>query len=128
MATTSKTKDASAFDVSKYTVATEAVTQTVTIEETGDSFEVKVKPVSWAKRNQLLAKHMSWAADGSTSFNVAEYVRECLTEMVIEAPWGKTTESFLISIDSRLGAALEQIVPQAFSNASQGDVDNVKKE
>jgi hypothetical protein len=48
--------------------------------------------------------------------------------MLIDAPWGKTTESFLISIDSRLGAALEQIVPQAFSNTNQGDVDNIKKE
>ena len=127
MATTSKTKDASAFDVSKYTVATEAVTQTVTIEETGDSFEVTVKPLSWAKRNELISKHMAWDSNGNTSFQASEYVRACLREMLVEAPWGKTTETFLISIDTRLGAALEALVPQAFE--SQGvDIDSTKKE
>ena len=128
MATTSKTKDASAFDVSKYTISTSSYTQTVTIEETGDTFEVELQPLSWAKKNQLLGKYMSWDSDGSTNFNAAEYIRACLTEMIIDAPWGKTTESFLISIDHRLGQALEKIVPEAFGIGASQDVDTIKKE
>ena len=42
--------------------------------------------------------------------------------------WGKTTESFLITIDERLGAALEALVPKAFSTPDVLDADTVKKE
>jgi|TARA_R110000744_G_scaffold257614_1_gene373038 hypothetical protein len=127
MATTSRTKDAVAFDVSKYTIKVEPVTQTVTIEETGDTFEVSVRNISWAKRNQLISRFMNWDADGNTKFNASEYVRACLCEMIVKAPWGKTTEAFLISIDSRLGKALETIVPEAFETEAT-DVEIVKNE
>ena len=48
--------------------------------------------------------------------------------MIVEAPWGRTTEAFLITIDDRLGSALESIVPKAFTGDSVVDVDTVKKE
>ena len=82
------------FDVDKYRVGSSNKVETVTIEETGDTFEVTVKPLSWAKRNQLISEHMSWDSNGNTSFQASEYVRACLREMIIEAPWGKTTEAF----------------------------------
>ena len=117
----------STFDIEKYRVGNSTKVETVVIEETGDSFEVTVKPLSWAKRNELISKHMAWDPNGNTSFQASEYVRACLREMLVEAPWGKTTETFLISIDTRLGAALEALVPQAFE--SQGvDIDSTKKE
>jgi hypothetical protein len=117
----------STFDIEKYRVGNSTKVETVVIEETGDSFEVTVKPLSWAKRNELISKHMAWDSNGNTSFQASEYVRACLREMLVEAPWGKTTETFLISIDTRLGAALEALVPQAFE--SQGvDIDSTKKE
>tara|TARA_R100001082_G_C4359968_1_gene158827 strand:- start:246 stop:629 length:384 start_codon:yes stop_codon:yes gene_type:complete len=127
MATTSRTKDASAFDVSKYTITSEPVVQTVTIEETGDTFEVSVKGLSWAKRNQLISRFMKFDNDGNTQFNASEYVRACLCDMIVDAPWGKTTEAFLISIDSRLGKALETLVPEAFETEA-AEVDIVKNE
>tara|TARA_R100001082_G_scaffold85771_1_gene52356 strand:+ start:1696 stop:2082 length:387 start_codon:yes stop_codon:yes gene_type:complete len=126
MATTSQTKDASAFDVSKYTVTGNPIIQTITIEDTGDTFEVSVKNLSWAKRNQLISAHMTWDADGNTKFNASEYVRACLCDMIVDAPWGKTTEAFLISIDSRLGQALEKIVPDAFEMDEVAPVEIVK--
>ena len=46
--------------------------------------------------------------------------------MIVEAPWGKTSETFLISIDARLGTALEQLVPSAFEN--EGIPEDKKKE
>ena len=117
----------STFDIEKYRVGNSTKVETVVIEETGDSFEVTVKPLSWAKRNELISKHMAWDSNGNTSFQASEYVRACLREMLVEPPWGKTTETFLISIDTRLGAALEALVPQAFE--SQGvDIDSTKKE
>jgi|TARA_B100000519_G_scaffold151805_1_gene132776 hypothetical protein len=119
---------AQSFDLDKYTIDSTPIEQTITIEETGDSFQITYKVLGWAQRNKLIAKYLTWDDSGGTGFDADGYVRECLREMLIDTPWGKTTETFLISIDSRLGAALEQIVPQAFSNASQGDVDNVKKE
>ena len=118
------------FDVGKYTVGQSVKTETVTIEETGDTFEVSIKPLTWAKRNQLISRHLSWGTNGNTEFNGDGYVRECLKEMIVDAPWGKTTESFLISIDERLGAALETLVPKAFGaeGVQAPDPDVVKKE
>ena len=99
---------------------------TVVIEETGESFEVKLQQISWAKRNQLISQFMSWDGDGNTSFNADGYVRACLKEMLVETPWGKTTETFLISIDARLGTALEKLVPNAFG-IEEVDPSAVKK-
>ena len=127
MATTSRTKDASSFDVSKYQITDSSRVETVTIEETGDTFEVTIKPLSWARKNKLLSEHLKWDNEGNTAFQSAEYVRSCLREMIVDAPWGKTTESFLISIDSRLGNALEALVPKAF-DSDEESVDNIKKE
>ena len=116
------------FDVDKYRVGSSNKVETVTIEETGDTFEVTIKPLSWAKRNQLISEHMSWDSNGNTSFQASEYVRACLREMIIEAPWGNTPEGFLISIDHRLGTALESLVPQAFGTEGGVDLDETKKE
>ena len=66
MATTSSTKDATAFDVSKYTVSNNTRVETVTIEETGDTFEVTINPLSWARRNQFLSDAVTWTTDGTT--------------------------------------------------------------
>ena len=49
-----------------------------------------------------------------------------MKEMIVEAPWGNTTESFLLQIDNRLGAALEALVPQAFDDVADA-ADAVKK-
>ena len=108
----------SAFDYNKYMVGTNIRTETVKIEGTDEEFTVKVKPLSWSKKNQLVSRYVKWSEDGVSSFDGDGYVRECLKEMIVESPWGKTSEAFLISIDNRLGTALEQLVPSAFDNES----------
>ena len=131
MTTTSEDQEKSvSFDIGKYTVGSSLKKETVKIEETGDSFEISIKPLTWAKRNQLISRHLSWQNDGNTAFNGDGYVRDCLKEMIADAPWGKTTESFLISIDERLGTALEGLVPKAFGadNSQLDDPDKIKKE
>ena len=50
-----------------------------------------------------------------------------MKEIILEAPWGRTTESFLVSIDSRLGGLLETLVPKAFEEEGGTDVEAIKK-
>ena len=46
----------------------------------------------------------------------------------MEAPWGATTEAFLVTIDERLGKALESLVPTAFGADEGGPTpDEIKK-
>lgn len=122
-------KKSSGFDVSKYQLQGQNRTMTAKIEDTGEEFDVTVKQLSWSKRNQLISKCLEWGQGGTTSFNGDMYVRECLKEMIVEAPWGRTTEAFLVSIDERLGGALEALVPKAFGTEDIAkDADEVKKE
>tara|TARA_R110000824_G_scaffold187830_3_gene369085 strand:- start:2733 stop:3104 length:372 start_codon:yes stop_codon:yes gene_type:complete len=121
-------KESKGFDLSKYQIANQTRSVPIVIEETGDEFEITIKQLSWSKRNQLVSSCLSFSNSGETSFNGDKYVRECLKDMIIEAPWGKTTEAFLVTIDERLGAALEELVPKAFSTPDVLDADTVKKE
>mgnify|MGYP003318843650 CR=1 FL=1 len=121
-------KQGQAFDVSKYQVQGGSKKVQVKIEGTDDEFELTVKQLSWSKRNQLISKCLQWKQGGDTNFNGDIYVRECLKEMIIDAPWGRTTEVFLASIDERLGAALESIVPKAFGAEEGTEPDTIKKE
>ena len=116
------------FSLEKYQLKGDNKQVPVIIEETGDEFEVTIKQLSWSKRNQLISKCLNWSTNGMTSFDGDLYVRESLKEMIVDAPWGRTTEAFLITIDERLGAALEAIVPKAFNSDSEVDVETVKKE
>tara|TARA_Y100000401_G_scaffold79498_1_gene65006 strand:+ start:188 stop:565 length:378 start_codon:yes stop_codon:yes gene_type:complete len=124
MAEESKAKN---FDVSKYQISPTTQKRKVVIEETGDEFEVSIKPLSWAKRNQIVSNCLQIGANGSQSFNGDLYIKECLKEMIVEAPWGRTSEVFLSSIDSRLGAALEALVPSATESSNAAEANEIKK-
>ena len=128
--TTAKNSKANAgsFDLSKYKIQNVPIETMVEIEETGESFPVTIKQLSWSRRNQLISKCLNWNNGGETSFSGDVYVRECLKEMIVDAPWGRTTEAFLLSIDGRLGAALEALVPQAFGTEGVINPSDVKKE
>lgn len=124
-----QTKASKGFNLEKYQLHGDNKTIPVTISETGDEFEVTVKQLSWSKRNQLISKCLNWSSTGMTSFDGDLYVRECLKEMIIEAPWGRTSEAFLLTIDERLGNALESIVPKAFGQDEDSpNPDIIKKE
>ena len=117
-----------AFDHTKYTVEPTVERKTVVIPETGDKFEVSVKTLSWSRRNQLVSRCLRVSNDGQSSFDGDKYIRECLKEIIVEAPWGPTNETFLVSIDDRLGTALEKIVPSAFGDKGGQTPDEIKKE
>ena len=124
MAEQSKAKN---FEVSKYQISPTTQKRKVVIEETGDEFDVSIKPLSWAKRNQIVSNCLQIGANGSQSFNGDLYIKECLKEMIVEAPWGRTSEVFLSSIDSRLGAALEALVPSATESSNAAEANEIKK-
>ena len=114
------------FNIADYMLSSDVETRILTIPETGDEFEVQLKPMSWSKRNKLVSKCLNWDDSGTVEFDGDVYVRGCLKEMIVEAPWGATSEAFLMSIDTRLGAALEALVPQAFED-TLGKSEIVKK-
>ena len=108
---TTETSEEKTFDYSKYQISTSAEEKILTIEETQETFTLRIRPMSWSRRNQLMSKHMNWQGDEKTGFDGDGFVRAYLRDIIVEAPWGRTTESFLLSIDARLGAALETLVP-----------------
>ena len=119
--TTSKAKTSptvAEFDVSKYMVSNQIEEREVVLAE--DTFTVKVKELSWSRKNQLVAKAMAFGGQTEgMSFDADYYVKECLKAMIVEAPWGKTTDVFLIGINDELGKALETIVPRAFGDSDE---------
>lgn len=115
------------FDLAKYQTINEPRKVTIEIPETGDSFEVTVKDLSWSKQNKLLSDSVQISKKGDTDFNGDAYVKAFLKEYIVDAPWGKTTEAFLISIDSRLGKALENLVPKLDDDEESIGTDDLKK-
>ena len=123
---TTETSKEKIFDFSKYQIDNAIEEKTLTVEETKEEFKVKIRPLSWSRRNQIMSKCITWTQNGQTGFDGDAFVRGCLREIIVEAPWGRTTETFLISIDARLGAALEKLVPNM--NDSEGSSEETKKD
>ena len=59
------------FNLEDYQIKRGPEKKTITIEDTGASFEVTVKEMSWSKRNQLISKCMKFDSKGNTSFQAA---------------------------------------------------------
>lgn len=94
-----------------------------------DVVELKLRGMPWSLRNQKISLALTWDDSGNKHFDVDFYMKECLKYMIVEAPWGATTDTFLSTVDEDLGAALETLCPSAISQPAQGqDVDSLKKE
>ena len=97
----------------------------------GDSIEITIKELSWSKRNQIMSMALNWDTDGNTGFHADVYTKECLKEVIVEAPWGQTSDVFLIQVGDQLGSALDSLVPKPFSNAGRNSgkptLDQAKK-
>ena len=122
--TTDQSSEKKTFNIDKYKIKEE--NQTYTIKFKDDEFDVVVKPMSWQLKNELIANCMKFDSQGTSSFDSGNYIKEVLKAIIIDAPWGKTTDEFLNSINSDLGSALEKLVPSAFE-ASFQEIDVIKK-
>ena len=118
------TSEVKQFDIEKYKI--KEGNQTYTVKVNGDEFDVVIKPISWQLKNELIANCMKFDPQGNSSFDSGSYIKEVLKTIIVEAPWGKTTDAFLKSINTDLGAALEKLVPSAF-DASFQEIDVIKK-
>ena len=119
------------FDVSKYQTKGQTTDMEITINE--DKFTVTTRQLPWFEKSDITTKCMSFdTKTGEPELNSGLYLREVLKRIIVDAPWftdGVTsvTDEFLDSIDSTLGSALEQLVPNAFTNELT-EIDVIKKE
>lgn len=118
----------SSFDVNKYTIGTISQEVVLLVGPDEDELHLTTKNISWSKRNRIISQCLKWDSSGNTNFDGDAYVRLCLKEIIVEAPWGATTEAFLVRINADLGTALESLVPTAFDTATMAnEVDDLKK-
>ena len=122
--TTGSNPASPSFDVSKYKIKEQNQTYTIKLEK--DEFDVIIKPMTWQQKNELVARCMTFDDKGNSSFDSGIYIKEVLKEILIEAPWGKTTDEFLNSINQEMGSALEKLVPSAFES-NFTEVEVIKK-
>ena len=100
------------------------------ISEDGELIEIplKLRGLPWSLKNQKISLSVTWGENGQTSFDGDFYMRECLKWMIVDAPWGETTDTFLGQCGPELGIALENLVPKAFVDNSTISTDEIKKE
>jgi hypothetical protein len=125
MATVKKKPVTKSFDLSKYQVSDGTIVKVIELGE--DSFDVRVKELSWFQRNTLMSKCMQIKGNAESSFDGALYVREVLKQIIVEAPWGKTTDLFLTSINNELGQALETLVASMSGDSEELSLEETKK-
>jgi len=119
------------FDVSKYQTKGQTTDMEISINE--DKFIITTRQLPWFEKSDITTKCMSFdVKTGEPELNSGLYLREVLKKIVVDAPWfvnGVTsiTDEFLNSIDGSLGSALEQLVPNAFTNELT-EIEVIKKE
>ena len=92
-----------------------------------EKVELTTRTLGATRREAILTSYLSWDNDGNSSFSVDQYTKECLTEIIVNAPWGKTTELFFTMLGDELYEALKTLVPKPFT-AGTSKVSVVKKE
>ena len=102
-------------------------TKEVVLNYEGVEIKLKMRPISWSRKNQILSGALTISQGGGMSFNFDRYMKETLCEMIVEAPWGKTTQLFLSQIKPDFGQMLEALAPKAFAQG-KGPSDFLERE
>ena len=95
--------------------------KTVELKYKTAEIALKVKQLSWSRKNQILSACFTYGADSRMKFNFDKYIKDMLCEMIVEAPWGQTTHIFLSKISPEFGSLLEKLVPKAFEEGATND-------
>ena len=94
-----------------------------------EELDLRVKNLSWMRINQIRSE--SYIINQSTQmsqFSVSNYTSAMLKELVVDAPWGETTDIFLTTIGPELGAALTTLLPNIDdSDDISKNIDTIKK-
>lgn len=86
-----------------------------------EDIDIQIVGIPWAKLNYLKSQCVSFDEKQQTHFDSQQYIQECLKLMIVEAPWGKTDDIFLLQVDGPLGTELEKIIPSAYEKTEQGE-------
>jgi len=118
------------FDLSRYKSRNEITEMEVKIGD--DKFIISVRQLPWFEKSEITSACMTFSDKGEPELNTGTYVREVLKRVVVDAPWfgdgvDVITDDFLNSINGELGQALEQLVPNAFTDEFS-EVEVLKKE
>ena len=94
-----------------------------------EDIKIKVMGIPWARLNYIKSQSVSFDDQKRAHFDGSFYINECLKQMIVEAPWGKTDDMFLLQLDEPLGKELEGLVPSAYGEKSTAqDFSEIKKE
>jgi len=118
------------FDLSRYKARNETTDMVIKIGS-DPSFIVTVKQLPWFEKSEITSSCMNFSSEGEPELNTGLYLQEVLKRIVVDAPWEYAdkpiTDEFLKEINGELGQALEQLVPNAFSDEFN-QVEVLKKE
>lgn len=112
-------------DISKLHVRSEPIE--VVIKYMGDEYVFKVKDISWTRRNDIISKATTIDRDGKSHMDMDKYTRELLCEVLIEAPWGKTTHMELSKLNQAFGDALVNAVMSLVPEGGGAEIETLKK-
>lgn len=100
------------FNLDNYLAKVEPETVEIELPD-GVKFDIQVLELGWKRRNfhVVSATIRDSTVEGGGRFDADIFASGCLKDMIVEAPWGKTTETFLSKINADLGDALSVIVP-----------------
>ena len=96
-------------------------TKDVVLKFEGVEIPVKVRELSWSEKNQVLSQCFTYHTDKDISFNFDKYSKLVLKKIIVQAPWGETSEVFLNKIRPEFGSVLEKLVPRAFEEVETSD-------
>lgn len=90
----------------------------VTLDYEGVEIKLKIRELSWSERTKILNDSFKYE-DGGMSFDFEGYMRNTLSKIIVEAPWGETNAIFFTRISAKFGSLLETLVPKAFAEGQK---------
>ena len=93
-----------------------------------DKLQIWVRGIPRSIKNQIISQCLTWAEDGKTHFDTDQYRKGCLKYIITQAPWGETSETFLLQAGDELWDALDMLIPLAFEGGErERKAEDIKK-
>ena len=99
----------------------------VEIEFEGEMYKFKIRDLSWAERNLIISRSVSYKGGGAV-IDLDAYFRQSLQEMIVEAPWPKERTAIVLKeLGGKFGELLQAYVPSPFGETSSSGEEIPKK-
>ena len=97
-------------------------------DATTEKIELTIAPLSWARFHQIRSNSAMFDNKNNRSyFDLHTFYSQCLKEIIVNAPWGETTDMILLQVTQELGYQLEQLVPELDGSTEDLSIDEIKK-